>query len=153
MSDWSWLAMDVCAHWRDAPKRAKQVTNSDDVVKICREFAQPHMLLQEFFGVLCLNARSQPIGFAIIGLGGITSAAVDMRLVLKPPLLSNASAFVVTHNHPSGDATPSAEDIELTKRIKEAAGIVGLRLLDSVVVAENQDGPRSFSFVDHGLLA
>lgn len=149
LADWQWLAMDVCAHWRDAPKLAKKkIMTSEDAVSICREFARAHMLFQEFFGVLCLDARQQPIGFVTVSLGGIASAAVDIRIVLKPPLLTNASAFIVTHNHPSGDPSPSPEDVALTERISKAAQTMGLRLLDHVIVTDTQ----SFSFLDSGLL-
>jgi DNA repair protein RadC len=147
--NWQWLSLDVCAHWRDAPKLAKKrIATSEDVVAICREFGQAHMLYQEFFGVLCLNQAQEPIGFATVSLGGLASAAVDIRTALKPVLLTNSAAFIVTHNHPSGQPSPSQEDIVLTERIAKAAQIMGLRLLDHIIVTDAQ----SFSFLDSGLM-
>lgn len=145
--------MDLCAHWRDAPRKSlPPVKSSEDVAKICREFAQKYMLIQEFFGVLCMNQANQPIGFATVSVGGMASAAVDARIVLKLPLLANATTFIVTHNHPSGKAEASADDVELTKRLSDGARLLGLRLLDHIIVA---DGPEGFvwtSMADAGLL-
>jgi DNA repair protein RadC len=132
----------------------RKIASSRDVEAICIEFAKKYMLVQEFFGVLCLNQRHEPIGFAVISVGGLASAAVDPRIALKAPLLAGAAAFITTHNHPSGDPTPSAEDIELTMRLSEGARAIGLRLLDHVIVAEKNGGViSSFSMADAGMIS
>jgi DNA repair protein RadC len=147
---WLWLEMEVCAHWTDAPAPVRgQVTSSAEVIEICRAFAERYMNLQEFFGVLCLSARMKPVGFAIISVGAMDAAVVDMRVLFKPVLLSNSAAFIATHNHPSGDPSPSPEDMVLTTKMVSAAALLGVRLLDHVIVAEK----GHFSFLDSGLLA
>jgi DNA repair protein RadC len=145
----AWLRIDVCATQRGpAVTKKDKVTTSVDAVDICREFAARYMNLQEFFGVLCLDARQQPIGFAVVSVGGASFAAVDTKIVFKPVLLSTAAAMIVTHNHPSGEASPSPEDVTLTQRIASGARILGVQLLDHIVVAEK----GHFSFLDSGLM-
>lgn len=68
----------------------------------------------------------------------------------KPVILANAAAIIVAHNHPSGEPTPSYEDIELTKRLKAAAELLGIRLLDHIIVGENG---RFYSFLEDGALS
>lgn len=145
----AWLRMDVCASWRSGPKpRTEKIVSSVSVVEIIREFAAEYMNLREFFGVLCLDNRGAPIGFAVISVGGTSSTAVDPKILFKPVLLSTASSMIVTHNHPSGIPEPSQDDIALTERISQGAKLLGLQLLDHVIIAEG----KSFSFLDHGLL-
>ena len=66
--------------------------------------------------------------------------------MFKALLLANAAAFAVAHNHPSGDPTPSKEDIEITRRLREAADMFGIRMLDHIVIGRE----RYVSFVDDG---
>lgn len=145
----AWLRMDVCATMRGpSGTKVERVTSSTSVVDICREFAAQYMNLQEFFGVLCLDSGQKPIGFAVVSVGGVASAPVDVRILFKPVLLSTAAAMIITHNHPSGNPQPSQDDIELTRRILNGAKLLGVQLLDHVIVAEKE----SFSFLDSGLL-
>ena len=147
----AWLRMDVCARWRDAPAlKTQKIASSMDAVAICREFALEYMNLKEFFGVLCLDAKQHPIGFAVISVGGTTTSLVEMGQVFKPVMLSTAVAMIVVHNHPSGDPTPSAEDVALTKRLMSAARLLGVDLLDHLIVT---DRGGHFSFLDSGLMA
>jgi DNA repair protein RadC len=146
---WLWLRMELCATLRTTPKAAREkVADSSDVVAICRAFAAQYMNLQEFFGVLCLDSANKPVGFAVVSLGGVASAPVDLRIVFKPVLLSTAAAFIVTHNHPSGNPLPSPEDVALTQRISKAAAFIGLRCLDHIIVTED----ASYSFLEAGLM-
>jgi len=128
--------------------KTSKVASSTDVVEICREFAEKYMNLQEFFGVLCLDSRQQPLGFAVISVGGASSTQVDPKIVFKPVLLSTATAMVVVHNHPSGDPSPSQDDVVLTKRLVDGAKLLGIQLLDHLIVAEQ----AHFSFLDAGLM-
>ncbi len=83
-----------------------------------------------------------------VARGGISSCAVAPRDILRPVLLNASTALVLIHNHPSGDPTPSAEDIALTERVVQAADVLGVRVLDHVVI-----GARGHvSFLDAGLL-
>jgi DNA repair protein RadC len=77
----------------------------------------------------------------------LNQSIVHPRELFKTALLSSAAAIILVHNHPTGDPTPSREDIEITRRLKEAGEILGVKLLDHIVI-----GSSYISFVERGLL-
>ena len=79
-----------------------------------REMGQPD---REQFCVLMLNAKNMIIGMNIVSIGGVSSAPVHPREVLKPAILANACALILAHNHPSGDLTPSNADKAITQKL------------------------------------
>lgn len=89
---------------------------------------------REHFIVLCLDVKNQPTCIQTVHIGSLNSSIVHPREVLKPALLSNAASIIVAHNHPSGNSTPSPEDIDVTKRLEEACVIMGINLLDHIIV-------------------
>jgi len=89
---------------------------------------------QESTGVLLLDAKHRLVRDCECYRGTIDRAVVEPREILKRALLEDAPAMILYHNHPSGDATPSPDDLEFTRRLQKAAEIVGVRLLDHVVV-------------------
>lgn len=92
--------------------------------------------------VLCVNASGHLQSTFLVGRGGIHGCGLLSRDILVPVVRDGASAFVLVHNHPSGDPTPSAEDVELTRSLEAAARTLCVPLLDHVVVARG--GARSF---------
>jgi DNA repair protein RadC len=101
---------------------------------------------RERFVSLILDNKHRLIGVEEVSVGSLTSTVVHPREVFKAIILANAAAFIVAHNHPSGDPTPSREDIEITRRLREAAEIFGIRCLDHIVIGHG----RYVSFVDDG---
>lgn len=95
--------------------------------------------------VLLLNTRLNPIGTALIGKGGLTSATVDVREVLRQALLAGATTIVLCHNHPSGDPRPGTADDRLTHRIKDAAALMDIFLADHIVFADDS----FYSYAEH----
>ncbi len=89
---------------------------------------------QEVMGALFLNLRNRLIGEREIYRGTIDRAAVEPREVLKEALLRGATGFVVFHTHPSGDPSPSLEDYEFTRRLAQAADLMGMRLVDHLIL-------------------
>jgi DNA repair protein RadC len=89
---------------------------------------------QESTGVLLLDAKHRLVKDRECYLGTIDRAVVEPREILKQALLEEAAAMILYHNHPSGDAAPSPEDVDFTRRLRQAADLVGVRLLDHVVV-------------------
>lgn len=69
-------------------------------------------------------------------IGSISSANVDVKQIFEETIKTGMSKFILVHNHPSGDATPSMQDLELTKRIEEGAKLLGLQLLDHIVIGD-----------------
>ena len=99
------------------------------------------------FAVLWLDNRHRVLAFEELFRGTIDGASVHPREVVKAALRHNAAACIFAHNHPSGDPTPSPADKRITQRLKEALGLVEVRALDHVVVAET-----TCSFAELGLM-
>jgi DNA repair protein RadC len=103
---------------------------------------------REMFIVLAVNVRNKITGIHTVSVGSLDTSIVHPREVFKFAILANASSIIVAHNHPSGDTTPSSDDIELTKRLKQASEILAIDLLDHIVLGH--DG-QYLSFRDRGL--
>lgn len=102
----------------------------------------------ESFYIVLLNAANKVKGFARISQGGINGTPADMRLIAKYAVESLATAIIITHNHPSGNTTPSRADENLTHNIDKAMKLFDIKLIDHIIVADNS----YFSFADSGLL-
>jgi DNA repair protein RadC len=101
------------------------------------DWARPRLapLPHEEVWLLTLDGRNGLLSASRIAQGGLHGCALTPRDVLRPALRAGGSAIVLVHNHPSGDPTPSAEDLRMTEALAVATGVVGLELLDHVVVA------------------
>jgi DNA repair protein RadC len=91
---------------------------------------------KEHFMCLYLNARHELLHKEIVSIGTVNASIVYPRDVFAPAIMHNATAVIVAHNHPSGDATPSAEDKEVTHRLKEGGRLLGISVLDHIIVTE-----------------
>lgn len=138
------LSMSLARLRLEEEARVESIRNSSSAMKLI----QP-----KFFGAECekfyciyLNRANRVLRVELLSLGGISSTVVDIRLIMKRGLELNASAILVAHNHPSGNLTPSDEDIELTHRIKKAGDFFDIRLIDHLIVFENQ----YYSLADEG---
>jgi len=103
---------------------------------------------REIFYVVLLNNKNRKIREVKISEGSLTASLVHPREVYNPVIRESAAAVIFVHNHPSGDPTPSPEDLEITRRLKEVGEVMGIRVLDHVVVGHD----RYFSFSDRGVL-
>ena len=92
-------------------------------------------LAREVFLAVLLNARNELIRELTVSVGCLTGSLVHPREVFSPAVRDSAAAVILVHNHPSGDPTPSPEDVQLTERLVEAGRILGIRVVDHVVVA------------------
>ena len=86
---------------------------------------------------IAMDNKNQIISFSQIAKGGTNLCNFDTKTLFKTILLCNANKFILVHNHPSGDCTPSETDYETTERIQDASRLLGLALLDHIVVARN----------------
>ena len=89
---------------------------------------------QEKMAAIYVDTRNRPLGWAILFTGGINRLSVEPRPVLQTALLLNAAGFFLAHNHPSGDPSPSAEDLSFTRRMANAGEVVGVRLIDHLII-------------------
>ena len=102
----------------------------------------------EEFWVLFLSRSLQVIKKEKVGQGGVHATAIDMKRILKGAIDTLASSIVLCHNHPSGNITPSEQDKMLTRKIKEAAEVMDIQVIDHLVVASD----NYFSFADNNML-
>jgi len=105
---------------------------------------------RESFVVAMLNAKNIIIGLNIVSVGVLSSTQVHPREVLKPAILANSSAMILCHNHPSNDLSPSADDLEVTRKIIKAADIVGIQVHEHLII--NMEDNRFYSFADEGII-
>lgn len=92
---------------------------------------------QEVMKLIMINSKGRLISETEISKGTVNASLITPREIFIEALLRQAVAVVAMHNHPSGDPTPSSEDILLTKRIKEAGSIIGVELLDHIIIGNN----------------
>ncbi|MCX8480903.1 MAG: DNA repair protein RadC [Sediminibacterium sp.] len=103
---------------------------------------------REVFVLLLLNNANKIIKEEIIGIGGISSVTVDVRLILKSCLIYKATSIIVSHNHPSGNTSPSKADMLITRKLKESCDIMDIRFLDHIIVGIED----YYSFGEHGII-
>ena len=122
------------------------IASSSEVANYLQNLLKDHH--HEVFAVLFLNRANKINHFEIISQGGMTGTVADPRVILKKALQENAVGLILCHNHPSGSLKPSRADEELTGKIKAAALLLDIKVLDHIIVSE--DGYYSFS--DEGIL-
>ena len=123
------------------------ITSMEDAAEIILPLLSD--LNHEAFCVLYLNQANRLLRHEIISNGGITGTVADVRIILKNALLHNANQLIVAHNHPSGNLQPSGADRTLTTKLKDAAALMDIRLLDHLIIAAG----RYLSLQEEGLLA
>jgi DNA repair protein RadC len=102
---------------------------------------------KESFCTVHLDGKNRIVCLEIVSVGTLNQAIVTARDTFKTALLSNAAALILVHNHPTGDPTPSAEDLEVTRRLREAGELLGIKVLDHIIV-----GDSYYSFVERGVI-
>lgn len=105
-------------------------------------------LEHEEFWLLMLNRANRVIGRFKVSQGGLSGTVIDTRIILKKALDNLASSIIVCHNHPSGNKQPSDADVKITEKLKKAAEILEIKLLDHIIIADKS----YFSFADEGLI-
>lgn len=93
---------------------------------------------REVLLVLVLNTKNEVVAIHRCHIGSLNSSIVHPREVMKAAILNNGASIIMAHNHPSYNVTPSREDIEITKRMKEAGIILGIELLDHLIVSDDK---------------
>jgi DNA repair protein RadC len=122
------------------------VGSSGDIARYLQTKLKDHR--HEVFAVIFLNRANKINHFEIISEGGITGTVADPRIILRKALEEDAVNIILCHNHPSGSLKPSRADEELTRKIKEAARLLDIAVIDHIIVSE--DG--YYSFADEGIL-
>ena len=135
--------------------RRRALEHVDDMQQIANAseaYAYMYPLMRDLkceeFWVILMNNSSRIIKRVKISTGGLTATAVDIRVVLKEALISDATCMIVCHNHPSGSLRPSNDDKNLTSHLVAASRTMNIRLIDHVIVTDG----NYYSFADNGLI-
>lgn len=128
-----------------APEERPQITRPQDVANLV--LGEMGYLTQEQLRVLCLDTKNRVVFQQTVYQGTVNSSAVRAAEVLRPAVMRNCVGVVVVHNHPSGDPTPSPEDVRTTQQLRQAGDLLDIELLDHIVVAHN----RFVSLKERGL--
>jgi DNA repair protein RadC len=112
------------------------VKSPEDVVKTARNLLKGKK--KEHFVVICLDTRNHLIKTSTVSIGSLDCSIVHPREVFKDAISSSAASVIFIHNHPSGDPTPSEDDIKMTKRLIEAGEIIGIEVLDHIIICDSE---------------
>lgn len=122
-----------------------KISKPNDIYRLCKDMRQYE---REVLRLICLDTNNKVIKNIDIFKGGLNSSVVDIRVLMREVIKNNSNSFIIAHNHPSGNPTPSQEDKNITARIKEAGEIIGAKLLDHLII-----GNGSYkSFKEMGML-
>ena len=127
------------------------IINSPDAAAAFFRSVMDQVHDKEAFVVAFLNTKNRVIDHEVVSLGTINSSIVHPREVFRNAIVNKANAVILCHNHPSGDLTPSSEDLTVTKRLKETGNLLGIQVLDHLIIngINQQD---HYSFQAHGVL-
>jgi len=124
---------------RDSPHGF--VRTPEDVENLCSDLRD---LAQEVFLVLVLDTRNRLLNRALVSVGILDSALVHCREVFRSSIVLGGAAVILVHGHPSGDPTPSAEDVKLTRQMVQAGEILGIRVLDHIIIGRKSENNKGY---------
>jgi DNA repair protein RadC len=125
-----------------------KLSSCADACSFLRDIWEDDILYRERFYMLMLNQANKVIGFTLIGIGGSSSVSIDIKMIMQSAILTHSQGIVLAHNHPSGNLTPSEADIRITKRLNEACKVMDIKLIDHIILTEN----NYYSFAESGIL-
>jgi len=128
----------------------KKISSSQDASELLYEHWNKNTIeVQESFKVVLLNNSNKVKGIYQLSQGGITGTMIDLRILFAVILKTLSVAIILTHNHPSGKLTPSEADKRITQKIKNAAALFDINVLDHLIIVPNGD---YYSFADNSML-
>lgn len=118
-------------------KERVKIIKSKEAEQCFRSIWNEHISYKETMYILLLNRANHVLGYHLLSIGGTTGTVVDVKLILQLLVKSNAHGFILAHNHPSSNTSPSDADIQITKKIKEASNLFDVELLDHLILSED----------------
>ena len=122
----------------------KRVCTPGDAADVAKEIRDSDT---EAFAVLSLNTKNGLLGADVVTIGLLNASLVHPREVFRAALRRNAASIVLVHNHPSGDPSPSSEDIRITRHLLESGKVLDIPVLDHVIL-----GKEPYSLCEHGII-
>ena len=126
--------------------------SAEKVVKMMCDVFQIHLRAEEYVYLLSLDAKCKVLGIFEVGHGTVNACLLHTREIMIRNVLCGASAFIVAHNHPSGELSISRDDVSTTKKLYEAGELMGIHLLDHIIIGREDEKEIYYSMAEHGLL-
>ena len=116
------------------PEMDRKMNSPEKVARFARDFLRMHEQTEEYMYMVCVNTKLDLTSVFEISHGNVNSSVAGIREIFQKALLANAVRIFIMHNHPSGDPSPSSQDIAVTERAVKAGEIVGVQLLDHIII-------------------
>lgn len=126
---------------------AKELNDDEKIANMMKDVFDAGKMPEEHFWILALDMKFHPIGVFEVSRGSLDECILHPREIFLRLCLCNAKHFIAIHNHPSGNTSPSKDDILLTKRLKECGKLMGIALIDHIII-----GDGHFSFAHNNML-
>lgn len=131
------------------PSERVKITCSRDAYNVLLQTWDDNKLeFVEQFKVMLLNRANKVLGVFEVSTGSTTATVADPKIIFAAAIKANASGIIIAHNHPSGNLSPSQQDIDLTRKVKDGGKILEVQLLDHVIITTES----YYSFADEGIL-
>lgn len=128
----------------------ERITSSSQAYKYFLDIYEPGKLAHiEVFYMLLLNRNNKILGVHKVSEGGVAGTVVDPKIIFQSALLANASGIILCHNHPSGNLSPSSQDLDITRKIKEGGKILDISVNDHIIISPEG---KYLSFADEYLM-
>ena len=127
---------ELSKRWLKQKDKPNIIHGPEDAAAYARQ--QLAMESREHFCVLLLNTKNHVIGWHIISIGSLTASVVHPREVFIPAVVHHAAAIILVHNHPSGDPSPSREDIAVTQRLVKSGTLMDIPVLDHIILGDGK---------------
>jgi DNA repair protein RadC len=128
-----------------------QIKSSADAYGIISQFYGDDIDVYESFFILLLNIANKTIGYAKISQGGVNFTVIDNKIIAKYAIDALATSVIVAHNHPSGNLTPSKNDLDLTTKLRNGLELLDIKLLDHLILTSGED-KKYASLADEGFM-
>lgn len=115
---------------------SNKISSANDISNVCYSVLRTHEFDIEKMYVFFLSTKNIITGFTEVSSGTLNSSLVHPREIFKAAILHNCNSIIITHNHPSGDVTPSNEDLQITKMLKKAGELLHIELLDHIITGD-----------------
>ena len=118
----------------NCPEVDRKMNSPEKAVSLGKYYLHLHEQTEVYLYMIWLNVKLEATGVFELSHGNVNSSIVSVREMFQKALLANAVSIIVMHNHPSGDPTPSREDIQVTKRMVDAGQLLGVQVLDHIII-------------------
>lgn len=136
--NYDWKAGELALTYNRTEPDGPRVAMAVDLVKFLRPLYDPDLEVRERFFIVGLSRSNKIRSCFEVGAGGCTGCVVDPKLVFSRLLLDNCAAFICSHNHPSGNPSPSMADKNLTRTLKDGGKLLDIAMLDHIIVTSDK---------------